>query len=148
LINQIRIISDMSKGLIQRIGGGEVASLEDNEATFDDLYTRIDKTIEILRAAKRETFSAPEDLVTLALGRPPTQKFYKLSALEFVQKCKFSILVTFPAEARTNLLMIFRKTLQGVFQTFSFTRLLRTTSSEMQAYLWAKGTTWAYLPFL
>ncbi|KAF1820652.1 uncharacterized protein K489DRAFT_39074 [Dissoconium aciculare CBS 342.82] len=86
LINQIRIISDISKSLVQRIGRGEATPLEDNEATFEDLYARIDKTVEILQAAKRENFQGPEEAAILGVGPASAKKYYKLTSLEFVQK--------------------------------------------------------------
>lgn len=85
-MNQIRIASDMSKNIISRIGGGEAVPLEDNEKTFADLYNRIDKTIEILKGAKRDTFNAPDVNTEIKLG-PNT---YKFSSIDFAQKCKFS----------------------------------------------------------
>jgi hypothetical protein len=92
LINQIRIISDISKSLVQRIGRGEATPLEDSEVTFEDLYARIDKTVEILQAAKRENFQGPEEAAILGVGPASAKKYYKLTSLEFVQKCRLHFL--------------------------------------------------------
>src|SRR6202012_6032127 len=43
LIKQVQIATDMSKGCAARLAGVEVTKFEDNEASFADLYARIDK---------------------------------------------------------------------------------------------------------
>ncbi|KAE8447132.1 hypothetical protein EG329_011116 [Mollisiaceae sp. DMI_Dod_QoI] len=52
LVYQIQRVSDTSKGLAQRVGGVEPVVLEDNEKTFPDMLTRIQKTIEVLEKVK------------------------------------------------------------------------------------------------
>ncbi|KAF7927433.1 uncharacterized protein EAE97_010108 [Botrytis byssoidea] len=50
LIFQVQRASDAAKGLAFRVGGAENVALEDNEKDFAGLYTRINRTIEILEA--------------------------------------------------------------------------------------------------
>ncbi|KAF7899579.1 hypothetical protein EAF00_003915 [Botryotinia globosa] len=50
LIFQVQRVSDAAKGLAFRVGGAENVALEDNEKDFAGLYTRINRTIEILEA--------------------------------------------------------------------------------------------------
>ncbi|KUJ07144.1 uncharacterized protein LY89DRAFT_691946 [Mollisia scopiformis] len=61
LVYQIQRVSDTAKGLAQRIGGVEPVVLEDNEKTFPDLFTRIQKTIEVLEGVKPEHINAQEE---------------------------------------------------------------------------------------
>lgn len=48
LVRQVQIVTDMSKGCAARLAGVEVPKYEDNEASFAELYARIDKTIAFL----------------------------------------------------------------------------------------------------
>ncbi|MEE9332429.1 MAG: DUF1993 domain-containing protein [Methylophilaceae bacterium] len=48
LIRQVQIATDMSKGAGARLAGLEVPSYEDNETTFEELLTRLTKTITFL----------------------------------------------------------------------------------------------------
>ncbi|TGO47782.1 hypothetical protein BOTNAR_0506g00020 [Botryotinia narcissicola] len=50
LIFQVQRASDAAKGLAFRVGGAENVALEDNEKDFAGLYTRINRTVEILEA--------------------------------------------------------------------------------------------------
>ncbi|HWJ04286.1 MAG TPA: DUF1993 domain-containing protein [Steroidobacteraceae bacterium] len=45
LTRQVQIATDMAKGCVARLAGAEVPSYEDKEATFEELYARIDRTI-------------------------------------------------------------------------------------------------------
>lgn len=53
---QIQIACDNAKGSFTRLTGQPVPVFEDKETTYDDYMKRIDKTIEILDAAKPELF--------------------------------------------------------------------------------------------
>jgi hypothetical protein len=53
---QVQTCCNSAKGVLHRIGGAENTPVEDNEKTFEELYARIEKTLDLLRAAKRETF--------------------------------------------------------------------------------------------
>ena len=61
LAGQIRIVSDTSKGLAARLAGMEPPKYEDNEKTYAELYTRLDKTMEFLNTLKPEQIDGSED---------------------------------------------------------------------------------------
>jgi hypothetical protein len=81
---QIRTSCDGAKGVVARIGGGEAVPIEDNETTFAQFYARIDRTLEILKGAKRDAFNAPDVGIEIKLG----PKTYKFNSIDFAQKCK------------------------------------------------------------
>ena len=45
LIRQVQIATDFAKGVTAGLAGMEVPSFEDNESSFDELQTRISKTL-------------------------------------------------------------------------------------------------------
>ena len=61
LVFQVQRVSDTAKNCIMRVGGAEAVPLPDEEKTFADLYTRIEKTISILQGVDRKTFDGTED---------------------------------------------------------------------------------------
>jgi len=82
LIFQVRVASDSSKGLAARLTGTEAVSMEDNEKTFDDLYKRIDRTVEVLNGYKKEQFEGKEDItVSIPSGRGETRQMNGLDSL-------------------------------------------------------------------
>jgi len=84
LIYQIQRVSDTSKGLAQRVGGVEPVVLEDNEKTFPDMLTRIQKTIEVLEKVKKEDLDAAEDVEVVVKTRSGELKFTgKSYAIDF-----------------------------------------------------------------
>lgn len=48
LTRQIQIATDTAKGSVCRLSGSEIPSYEDKEATFAEIYARIDKTLALL----------------------------------------------------------------------------------------------------
>ena len=70
-----------AKAVIPRIAGTEVPKLEDgSNTTFALLYERIDKTVEVLKGAKREDFVDKENNeVSIMNGK------YTFTALEYMQ---------------------------------------------------------------
>lgn len=56
---QVQTACNMAKGVLFRIGGQENTPMDDNEETFAQLYARIDKTVELLKTAKKEKFAKP-----------------------------------------------------------------------------------------
>lgn len=57
LVKQVQIATDMSKGAAARLAGIEIPKYEDNEATFEELQARIEKTlafIETIQPAQLE----------------------------------------------------------------------------------------------
>lgn len=57
---QIQTASNTAKNTITRIAGSAAVPMDDNEKTIADLHARISKTIEMLKAAKREDFEGKE----------------------------------------------------------------------------------------
>ena len=56
LKRQVQLASDHAKGAAARLSGKENPKMEDIEATFAELQTRIDKTIAFLETFKEEDF--------------------------------------------------------------------------------------------
>ncbi|MBI3715060.1 MAG: DUF1993 domain-containing protein [Betaproteobacteria bacterium] len=48
LTRQVQIAADVAKGACARLSGQEIPKFDDNEASFADLYARIDKTLAYL----------------------------------------------------------------------------------------------------
>lgn len=57
---QVQVACDIAKGCVARLTGVEAPKFEDNEQTFAELNTRIDKTLDFIRGAKREQFEGTE----------------------------------------------------------------------------------------
>ncbi|KEF57323.1 uncharacterized protein A1O9_05240 [Exophiala aquamarina CBS 119918] len=60
LIFQVQTASNTAKFLAVRVAGVENVSFADDEKTFDDLQSRLAKTIEFLDAIKRDQFDGRE----------------------------------------------------------------------------------------
>ena len=74
LTRQVQIASDMAKGGGARLAGVDVPKYDDNEASFADLYARIDKTIEFLKGIKAEQVDGSEGRdITLPSPRGPME---------------------------------------------------------------------------
>ena len=67
LSRQVQIATDIARGCAARLAGVEPPPFEDNEQTFDDLASRIDRTIEYMRSLPEQQFDAAE---TRAITRP------------------------------------------------------------------------------
>ena len=61
LVSQIQRCSDSAKGCAVRLGGLENVSFPDDEATFDEMLARIDKTVAFLKAVPREAIDGKEE---------------------------------------------------------------------------------------
>jgi hypothetical protein len=82
LANQVQIACDVSKGAAARLGGVEAPKYEDNEATFDELLTRISNTIEFLKSVPADNLEGTEEKeITLQAG-PNELKFSGSSYLQ------------------------------------------------------------------
>jgi hypothetical protein len=60
LVQQVQVASDVAKGCGARLAGVEPPKFEDNEATFPELFARIDKTIAYLETLKPEQIDGSE----------------------------------------------------------------------------------------
>ena len=58
---QIQIASDAAKGAIARLSGQTAPSWEDNEATFDDLIARIQKTLDYVKSVPADAIDGSEE---------------------------------------------------------------------------------------
>ena len=61
LTRQVQVASDMAKSVAARLAGVEPPKYEDNEASFTDLYARIDKTVAYLKTFKPAQIDGSED---------------------------------------------------------------------------------------
>ena len=75
LVRQIQIASDVAKGCGARLAGLEPPKFEDNEATFPELLTRIDKTVAYLETLKPEQIDGSEQRTITLLIRNQTMTF-------------------------------------------------------------------------
>ena len=60
LTRQVQIASDAAKGCVARLAGVEPPKFEDNEATFAELDTRVQKTIAYVKTFKPEQIDGSE----------------------------------------------------------------------------------------
>ena len=107
LVLQVQIASDVAKGCGARLAGLEPPKFEDNEATFPELLTRIDKTVAYLETLKPEQIDGSEDkTITLQirnktltfLGMPfllnfalPNFYFHVTTAYDILRHCGVEI---------------------------------------------------------
>ena len=69
LVRQIQIATNTAKNAVSELAGVEAPEYEDDEATFADLFARIDKTIDHLETFESEQFDGAETKkVTLKAG--------------------------------------------------------------------------------
>lgn len=67
LSRQVQIATDIARGCAARLAGVEPPSYEDNEQTFDDLVSRIRRTVDYLRSLPEPQFEGAE---TREITRP------------------------------------------------------------------------------
>ncbi|MBI2120025.1 MAG: DUF1993 domain-containing protein [Parcubacteria group bacterium] len=61
LVRQIQIAADGAKGTAARLAGMEPPKMDDDEKTFAELRTRLEKTVEFLETLKPEQFENSAD---------------------------------------------------------------------------------------
>jgi hypothetical protein len=81
LSRQVQIATDMAKGAASRLAGQEVPRYEDNETTFSELITRLDKTIALLETFKPEDINGSEERAITLPMRDRTLSFKGLPYL-------------------------------------------------------------------
>jgi len=76
LIRQVQIASDFAKGVSARLAGIEVPSYKDTETSFDELRSRINKTLTFIDGLTSAQIDGSEEreIVTQA-GTPKEKKF-------------------------------------------------------------------------
>jgi hypothetical protein len=75
LVRQVQIATDMAKGAAARLAGADPMKMEDNEASFAEVYARIDKVIAYINsftAAQIDGSETREILVQQRNGEPLT----------------------------------------------------------------------------
>jgi uncharacterized protein len=69
LTRQVQVVSDTAKGCVARLAGLDVPRYEDNETSFDDLQTRITKTLDFIASVPTAQIDGTEDkTIVLKLG--------------------------------------------------------------------------------
>ena len=72
---QVQVATDMAKGGVARLAGLESPRMEDNETTFAELKTRLQKTQDFIRTVQASQIDGSEDRdITLKAG-PNTLEF-------------------------------------------------------------------------
>ncbi|OCK98797.1 uncharacterized protein K441DRAFT_654169 [Cenococcum geophilum 1.58] len=72
---QIQRVSDTAKGVTVRVGGAENVVMEDTETTFEDLQTRISRTIDLLNRVDKGAFEGKETAEVVMKLRGEDRKF-------------------------------------------------------------------------
>jgi hypothetical protein len=75
LARQIQIACDVVKGAGARLSGMEAPKYDDNEATFDELQTRITNTIAFLQSVPADKINGTEDKEIVLQAGPNEFKF-------------------------------------------------------------------------
>ncbi|PCI61606.1 MAG: hypothetical protein COB34_01085 [Methylophilaceae bacterium] len=81
LIRQVQIATDMSKGAGARLAGIDVPKHDDNEATFDELEQRLNKTISFLNSIEAEQLEGAETRHIELMVRDSKREFVGLDYL-------------------------------------------------------------------
>lgn len=69
LTRQVQIACDVSKGAVARLSGAANPSFADEEQSFEDLYARIQKTIDFIMSVPQSAYEGAEDRqITLQAG--------------------------------------------------------------------------------
>ena len=73
---QVQIATDFAKGVTARLAGQEVPVYEDNETTFEELQTRIAKTLQFISSIPADKIDGSEtrEIITRP-GTPKEKKF-------------------------------------------------------------------------
>lgn len=61
LVRQVQIAADFAKGSSCRLAGVEIPAWEDDETSFAELKTRVEKTIALITSLDRAAFDGAED---------------------------------------------------------------------------------------
>ena len=82
LVYQVQRASDAAKFCAARLGQVESVSMEDNEASFADLQSRIARTIDFLKSVPADAINGRED-ATITIKLP--NRSFDLSGLAYAQ---------------------------------------------------------------
>jgi hypothetical protein len=81
LTSQVQIACDISKGCVARLAGKEPQRFEDNEKSFEELRTRIARTIDYIKSFPASAFEGAEDREIKLPARERTLEFNGLDYL-------------------------------------------------------------------
>ena len=81
LSRQVQVASDTAKGCVARLAGEEPPNYEDNEATFPELVSRINRTAAFVKAFKPAQIDGSEEKQIVLKMRTGTLEFRGLAYL-------------------------------------------------------------------
>ena len=84
LTRQVQIACDIAKNAIARLAAQEPVRFEDNESTFEELRTRIARTIDVLKSVPASALEGADERAIKVPGRERTLEFK--SGVEFLQR--------------------------------------------------------------
>jgi uncharacterized protein len=68
-VRQTQIVCDGAKNMVGRLAGAEIPKFEDNEASFDEIKTRIKKTLDYINSVSSQDIEAGENReITFPIG--------------------------------------------------------------------------------
>ncbi len=83
LVKQVQIACDMGARGAARLAGAEPQSFEDNEKTFAEVYSRIERALAYIQSFKREQIDGSEERRISFKGRNGEQNF---TGIEYLQQ--------------------------------------------------------------
>jgi hypothetical protein len=83
LSRQVQIATDTARGVAARLSGVEPPSFEDTEQSFDELTTRINRTLDYLRTLDVKAFDGAE---TRAITRPVRGNPHTFTGLNYLMQ--------------------------------------------------------------
>jgi hypothetical protein len=75
LVKQVQIATDMAKNGTARLAGVDPLKFEDNETSFDELYSRIERAIDYIKSFKPEQIDGSETRAITIKSRNGEQHF-------------------------------------------------------------------------
>lgn len=75
LTRQVQIATDMAKNACARLAGVEPLKFEDNESSFAELHTRIERAIEYIKSFKADQIDGSETRTVTIKNRTGEQQF-------------------------------------------------------------------------
>jgi hypothetical protein len=84
LSRQVQIACDLAKNSVSRLAALEPPRFEDNEKTFEELRTRIARTIDYMKGIPASAFEGSEDRDLKVPAGP--DKFLDFKGLDFLQR--------------------------------------------------------------
>lgn len=82
LIRQVQIATDFAKGVTARLAGVDVPDYQDTENSFEELQTRLNKTLEFIASLNPTQFEDSENREIVL--RPGTPKERKMSGTTYL----------------------------------------------------------------